>query len=227
MRRPTFLTPTVERRLERVGFAIYLLAGIVLVARAYAAPAPSSAATRSESAEVRSPSSSSTPVATATTTPATSSGAVATPPTPQPTRVPLAVTPYVNAGRRFAALTAPNGYVLLSPVSGTVRVVVYQLLGGDIRVGSNVPTEPFYPYVTITSSDVKLILRPGALRDDVELLVKDGDPVRAGSPIFRIVGQGASSWHAFYDRGLSAQILVSASARPSGAELDPAPLFAR
>ena len=223
MRRPRFFTPRVERLAERVGLALYILAALVILGSQYVADVARSAAATSPSIRATS-----SPTFVATLTPAaaaTTSPAPTPSPTASPTRDPLAVAVYMNAGRRFAALTAPVGYTLLSPISGSVSVAVYQLLAGDIRVGSNVPSEPFYPYVTITSADVKLVLRPGALKDDVELLVKDGDTVRAGAPLFKIVGRGASSWRTFYDRSLMAQVLASVTARPSGVELDPIPLF--
>ena len=225
MRRPPWFTPHVERIAERVGFGLYVLGAVVILGGQYVADGRGSAAA-SASPSAHLTASPTLVVATATPT-ATPSPAPTGTATPSPTRDPLRVTAYLNGGRRFAALTAPVGYTLLSPVSGTVSIVVYQLLGGDIRVGSNIPSEPFYPYVTITSSDLKLVLRPGALKDDVQLLVKDGDTIRVGAPLFTIVGNGPSSWRAFYDRGLTAQVLASVTARPSGAELDPVALFTR
>ena len=225
MRRPAFFTPRVERIAERVGLAAYILVAIVVLGRQYVADVAGSAASASPSVPATA---SPTPLAaTATASPVATVSPLRTPSaSPSATKDPLVVTAYVNAGRRFAALTAPLGYTLTSPISGTVGVVVYQFLGGDIRVGSNVPSEPFYPYVTITSSDEKLVLRPGALGSDIRLLVKDGDTVRAGTPLFTIVGPGSSSWRTFYDRTMTAQVLASATARPSGAELDPLALFA-
>ena len=227
MRRPHWFTPRVERIAERVGFALYLATAIALLTGQYLANVAGSTASASPSLQV---SASPTPaVATATVT-ATPSATPSPQPTasasPSPTRGPLGVTAYVNGGRRFAALTAPVGYTLVSPISGTVSVVLYQLLDGDIRVGSNIPSEPFFPYVTITSADLKVVLRPGSLKGDVQLIVKDGDAIRAGAPLFTIVGRGASSWRTFYDRTLTAQVLASVTARPSGAELDPVALFA-
>src|ERR1700687_1869315 len=102
-----------------------------------------------------------------------------------------------------------------------------QFLGGEVRVGSNVPSEPFFPYVTITSADRKVILRPGALNQDVQLLVKDGAAVSVGSPLFSTLNNGASSWRTFYDRSVTAQVIASVAALPSGAELDPVTLFTR
>lgn len=236
MRRPRFFTRRVERIAERVGLAAYILTAVALVGRQYVADmagsasvAPS-AAVVAPSASVVAATPSPTPLVTTIISPATASPTAA-PATasasPPPTRDPLIVTAYTNGGRRFAALNAPVGYTLAAPISGSVSVVVYQFLGGEIRVGSNIPTEPFFPYITVTSADLKLVLRPGALKDDVQLLVKDGDMIRAGAPLLTIVGRGASSWRTFYDRSLTAQILASATARPSGLELDPVQLVSR
>ena len=225
MRRPHWFTPRIERIAERAGFTLYLATAIVLLTGQYLASVAGSTASASPSLPVTA--SPTPPAATATAAPAATPRPVPTPSaSPSPTRDPLGVTAYVNGGRRFAALTAPVGYTLVSPISGTVSVVVYQLLDGDIRVGSNIPSEPFFPYVTITSADLKLILRPGSLKSDVQLLVKDGDAIRIGAPLFTIVGKGASSWRTFYDRALTAQVLASVTARPSGAELDPVAIFA-
>ena len=66
---------------------------------------------------------------------------------------------------------------------------------------------------------------PGALDADTEVIVKDGDRVAAGAALFKITGEGASSWHAFYDRGVSANVIASVAALPSGSELDPVAFF--
>lgn len=235
MRRPRFFTRRVERIAERVGLAAYILTAVALVGRQYVADmtgsaslAPSAAVASSASVVAATPSP--TPLVTTTTSPPSASPTAApasASASPSPTRDPLRVTAYTNGGRRFAALSAPVGYTLATPISGSVSIVVYQFLGGEVRIGSNIPTEPFFPYVTITSADVKLVLRPGALKDDVQLLVKDGDTIRAGAPLLTIVGPGASSWRTFYDRTLTAQVLASATARPSGLELDPVALVSR
>ena len=179
------------------------------------------------------------PTAASTTTPArsapgavpvpTPSAAIALTPTPgpQPTPAPVMVAAYQSAGRRFAALTVPLGHTLTAPISGTATVVLYQLLGGEIRVGSNVASEPFFPYITITSDDRKVILRPGALDRDVKLIVRDGQPVPSGSPLFTVVGAGPSSWRTFYDSAVAAQVIASVTDRASGADVDPVQFFMR
>jgi hypothetical protein len=61
----------------------------------------------------------------------------------------------------------------------------------------------------------------------VQLIVKDGQAVAAGNPLFRVAAAGASSWRTFYDQSVTAQVIASVSAVPSGAELDPVPFFER
>jgi hypothetical protein len=144
-------------------------------------------------------------------------------PTPSPTPDPeaMTVTAYANSGKRYAALSAPVDFVYLAPLAGTVRVQLYQLIGGEVRVGSFVPSLPFFPYVTISSADRRIIFRPGALNSDTEMLIKDGERAEPGTPLFKTVGAGASSWRTFYDRGVTANVIVSVAVLPSGAELDP------
>lgn len=132
---------------------------------------------------------------------------------------------YTSSGKRYAALSAPVGYVFLSPLAGTVRVSLYQLIDGDVRVGSSVPSLPFFPYVTIESTDRRIIYRPGALNADTELLAKNGDRAEIGTPLFKVIGGGASSWRTFYDRGVTANVIASVAALPSGSELDPVAFF--
>ena len=207
---------------ERIGFTLYVLAAAFLIARAYASPPilPSTAA--SSASATATPTS--TPLSTAVSSSAAVSATVAPTPAPQPTPV---ITAYRSGGRSFAALAVAPGYTLASPLSGTVSVVVYQLLGGEIRVGSNVPSEPFFPYITITSAETRLVLRPGALTRDVRLLVTDGQKVAVGSPLFTVIGPGASSWQTFYDRGVTAQVIASLASVPAGIELDAVALFTR
>jgi len=146
-------------------------------------------------------------------------------PSPAPTAQPLEVAPYTSGGKRYAALRAPVGYVYLAPIAGTVQVRMYQLIDGDVRVGSFVPSLPFFPYVTIESADRRVIFRPGAVNTDTELLIKDGERAEPGTPLFKTVGDGASSWRTFYDRGMTANVVASVAALPSGAEVDPVAFF--
>ena len=146
-------------------------------------------------------------------------------PTPSATTNPMTVAAYTSSGKRYAALSAPVGYVFLAPLAGTVHVSLYQLIDGDVRVGSSVPSLPFFPYVTLESSDRRIIYRPGALNADTELLVKNGDRAEIGTPLFKTIGEGASSWRTFYDRGVTANVIASVAALPSGSELDPVAFF--
>jgi len=156
----------------------------------------------------------------------TAAPAVQTPtPSPSPTADPMTAAAYTGSGKRYAALSAPVGYVFLAPLAGTVRVSLYQLIDGEVRVGSSVPSLPFFPYVTLESADRRIIYRPGALNADTELLVKNGDRAEIGTPLFKTIGAGASSWRTFYDRGVTANVIASVVALPSGSELDPVAFF--
>jgi len=138
----------------------------------------------------------------------------------------MTATAYSSSGKRYAALRAPVGYVYVAPVAGTIQVRLYQLIDGQVRIGSSVPSLPFFPYVTLESTDRRIIYRPGALGADTEILVKDGQRAEPGTPLFRTIGDGASSWRTFYDRGMTANVIASVAALPSGAELDPVAFFA-
>lgn len=144
---------------------------------------------------------------------------------PSPTPDPLVVTAYEGQGLRLAALAIPAGYTVTSPIAGTVRIVLYQFLEGSIREDANVATEPTYPYVFVTSADREVKLRPGAVERDVTLLVKNGDTVAAGAPLFRTVTTGPSSWRTFYDANVTAQVMASAIDRSKDEAIDPVPLF--
>ena len=225
MKRPA-ISPGQRRSAERAGLALYALLAAFLVGaqltgdltRTVGPPSPTAASTTTPTLTARSPA----PVLTP-------SASIALTPTPgaQPTPAPVVVAAYQNAGRRFAALTVSPGHTLTTPISGIASVVLYQFLAGEIRVGSNVPSEPFFPYITITSDDRRVILRPGALDRDVKLIVKDGQPVASGSPLFTVVGAGPSSWRTFYDSAVAAQVIASVTDRSSGAEVDPVPFFMR
>jgi hypothetical protein len=147
------------------------------------------------------------------------------PSTATPTPSPTSVTPYSSGGRRYAALRAPLDYAFVAPFAGTIQVRLYQLIDGQVRVGSNVPALPFFPYVTLESADRRIIYRPGALNVDTELLVKDGDRAEVATPLFKTIGEGPSSWRTFYDRSVTANVIASVAALPSGAELDPVAFF--
>jgi len=133
---------------------------------------------------------------------------------------------YRNGGRRYTGVSADAGTTVLAPRAATVQVRTYQLLDGDVRIGTSVPSLPFFSYVVLTTANGKLTYRPGALRSDTELLVEDGDEVAEGTPLFKVVGTGASSWATFYDSSVSYNVVVSLVAIPTGVDLDAAPLIA-
>jgi biotin carboxyl carrier protein len=146
-------------------------------------------------------------------------------PVPVPTPDPMVVTAYQGQGLRLAALTIPANYTVTSPIAGKVTVALYQYVDGEIRSGTNIADLPSYPYVFIRSADREVKLRPGALDKDVKLLVKDGDTIAAGGGLFTTLTTGASSWQTFYDRNVTAQVIASVTAQPSGNEVDPVPVF--
>ncbi len=171
---------------------------------------------------LRSPS----PSVRATATPSPAQAIVTLPPSavPTPTRRPIATTPYAFGGRRYTGVVLGRGWTITAPFDGQLELHVYQLINGEIREGADAPGAPSYPYVIVTAADGRrLTYRPGALRSDTEL-VADRTPVRSGNDLFRVIGDGASSWHDFYDPSVGAQIIVSLVG-PSGTDLDAAPLI--
>lgn len=217
----------VIRTAQRVGFALYVVLGIALVVPALVARiSPSTAAASSPSATIATPTLA--PTAAVTASPSATAPTPSPTPAPSATPAPIDARAYVSSGRTFAALSIrPLPYTFGAPMAGRVSIVTYQFLGGEVRIGSNVPSEPFFPYVMITSADRRLTLRPGALGTDVQLVAKDGQTVAVGDPLFIVVGRGASSWRTFYDRALTDQVIASLAVLPSGVEIDPLPLFRR
>lgn len=193
-------------------------ATVATVTGAPSSSAPSSASPRplASGATAVPPSAAATPTAT-----------IAPTRTPQPTATPdpLVVTAYSGQGLRLAALSIPSGYTVMSPIAGRVTIVTYQFIDGEIRSGADGAGIASYPYIFIRSADREIKLRPGAIDRDVQLLVRDGDTVGAGTPLFKTTSTGASSWKTFYDADVNAQVLVSATAQPAGTEIDPVPLF--
>ena len=163
--------------------------------------------------------STSTPGPTATRTPVPST------PAPTTTPDPMVVTGFSGQGLRLAALTVPAGYTVTSPIAGRVSVVVYQFVSGEIRTGAEAAGVPNYPYIFIRSADREVKLRPGAMDRDIQLIVKDGDTVGVGTPLFKTVTTGASSWRTFYDNGILAQVVASVTQQPANVDLDPVPVF--
>ncbi len=148
-------------------------------------------------------------------------------PTPAPTlatvqsapKPRVAGSPYRWGGRSYAGLSVPPGTVLLAPFGGAAEIRVYQLIGGEVRVGSNFPTLPFFPYVSVASPERRITYRPGAF-GEVELLVENGATVAEGAPLFRVTGSTRSSWATFYDASVPFQVVVSLQSLPDGRDLD-------
>lgn len=179
--------------------------------------APATVVPPSSAAQTQSP-----PTAAPTKTPAPTAT-----PVPTTTPDPLTVAAYQGQGLRLAALTMPAGYTFTSPIGGTVTMVLYQFVNGEIRSGAGLQDRAFFPYVLVRSADREIKLRPGALDTDVQLIAKDGDTVTAGAPLFKIIATGPSSWATFYDRSVTAQVIASVTTRPQGTEVDPVPVFKR
>ena len=155
-------------------------------------------------------------------------------PTPQPsptetaapTPAPLALTPFRFAGRSYLGLVVPDtGRTFVAPFAGSVEIRTYQLIDGEVRLGSGIASLAFYPSVSVVAPDRKITYRPGALGSVTELLARNGSAVAAGDPLFRLVAPGRSSWAAFYNASAPYQVVVSLQAVPSGRDLDAAPYF--
>jgi hypothetical protein len=182
------------------------------------------------------PSASPSPSPTPTVSPAVLSD-IATPnptptPTPEPsptetvapTEAPLALTSFHFGGRGYVGVVVPEvGRTFAAPFAGRVEVRTYQFIDGEVRLGSNVPSLPFYPYISVVAADRRIMYRPGSLGSVSELLARDGTQVGAGDALFRLVAPGRSSWATFYDSSAPYHVVVSLQAVPSGRDLDPTP----
>jgi biotin carboxyl carrier protein len=147
-------------------------------------------------------------------------------PTPVPTAKPLAITPFRSGGRNYVGLVVPDvGTTFAAPFAGTVEVRVYQLIDGEVRVGSNVPSLPFFPYISVVSADKKITFRPGSLGVDSEVLATNGATIKTGEPLFRLIADGRSSWATFYNSSAPYQVVVSLQSATGGRDLDPAGYF--
>jgi hypothetical protein len=144
--------------------------------------------------------------------------------TAAPTEAPLALTTFRFQGRSYIGVVVPEvGRTFGAPFAGTVEVRTYQFIDGEVRLGSNVPTLPFYPYISVIAADRKITYRPGTLGAVAELLARDGTLVGAGDALFRLVAPGRSSWATFYNASAPYEVVVSLQALPSGRDLDPTP----
>ncbi|MDP9337103.1 MAG: hypothetical protein M3Q30_27835 [Actinomycetota bacterium] len=142
-------------------------------------------------------------------------------PTPSPTPSPPSIiaSRYRSSGRNYIGLEVAADTAFPARFDGVVELRVYQFINGEIWTGSNVASLPFFPYVTVVSGDKRMTYRPGALASATELLVRDGQRIATGQPLFRVIGDGRSSWATFYDARIPYQVVVSLQT-PSGRELD-------
>jgi hypothetical protein len=144
--------------------------------------------------------------------------------TAAPTEAPLALTSFRFGGRSYVGIVVPDGgRTFVAPFAGRVEVATYQFIDGEVRLGSNVSTLPFYPYISVVAADRRITYRPGSLGSVTELLVRHGTQVGAGDALFRLVAPGRSSWTTFYNSSAPYQVVVSLQALPSGRDLDPTP----
>lgn len=138
-----------------------------------------------------------------------------------PTPSPLALTAFRFGGRSYVGVVVPDvDRTFAAPFAGRVEVLTYQFIDGEVRVGSNVPTLPFYPYISVVAPDQKITYRPGMLGSVTELLASDGTTVAAGDPLFRLITLARSSWATFYNSSAPYQVVVSLQSMPSGRDLD-------
>jgi hypothetical protein len=144
------------------------------------------------------------------TTPAPTATFATLPPAPSPTAslTPIEMQPYTLSGKSYTGVVAPVGAVFIAPFDARVELIVYQLIDGEIRTGTDVAGIPSYPYVILHTGDQIMKFRPGALETDTEIIVT-ASRVSEGDPLFRVIGTGASSWHDFYDATVGAQIIAS------------------
>jgi len=144
--------------------------------------------------------------------------------TAAPSRAAVALTAFRFGGRSYVGIVVPEtNRSFVAPFAGTVEVRTYQFIDGEVRLGSNVPSLAFYPYISIVAADRKITYRPGTLGAVTELLVRDGSAVAAGDPLFRLLASGRSSWTTFYNSSATYDVVVSLQAMPSGRDLDATP----
>jgi hypothetical protein len=120
-------------------------------------------------------------------------------------------------------VVAPVGAVFIAPFDARVELIVYQLIDGEIRTGTDIAGIPSYPYVILHTGDRIMKFRPGALETDTAIIVS-ASRVSEGDPLFRVIGTGASSWHDFYDATVGAQIIASLETTTL-TDLDPEPFI--
>jgi len=204
--------------------AVFLTAGLIYGAGALILSEGRVLTARLPSTEDRRPS---PPPATAAIVVVTPSPTLEPTATPSPTPSPPSIvgTRYRSGGRNYVGLEVRGGTEVPARFDGVVELRVYQFINGVVWIGSNVSSLPFFPYVTVISGDKRMTYRPGALGSDTELLVRDGQLIGTGQPLFRVIGEGRSSWATFYDARVQFQVVVSLQAMPSGRELDALSFF--
>ena len=191
--------------------------GIAIPALSQPSATPTESASPTVSPAVLSDIATPNPSPTATPVPSAS-------PTPAPTEAPLALTSFRFAGRSYVGIVVPDvGRTFVAPFAGTIEVLTYQFIDGEVRLGSNVPSLPFYPYVSVVAADRKITYRPGTLGVVTEVLARNGTRVGAGDELFRLIAPGRSSWATFYNSSAPYHVVVSLQGLPSGRDLDPLP----
>ena len=199
--------------------AVFLTAGLIYGVGALILSEGKVLTARLPSTEDRTPSPPPATVAIVVVTPRPTLEPTATPsPTPSPPSI--VATRYRSGGRSYVGLQGRAGTEVPARFDGVVELRIYQFINGEVWIGSNVSSLPFFPYVTVISGDKRMTYRPGALGSDTELLVRDGQLIGTGQPLFRVIGEGRSSWATFYDARVPFQVVVSLQASPSGRELD-------
>ena len=147
-------------------------------------------------------------------------------PTPTPSPSPRApvMRAYAFGGRQYTGVQLGKGWTLVAPYDGRIELHFYQLLDNQIREDTAVAGIPRYAYVEVFATDGRRMrYRPGALDADTALVAKDW-LVRAGDELFRVIGEGPSSWRDFYDPNVPFQIVVSLTSA-AGADFDATPLI--
>ena len=141
--------------------------------------------------------------------------------TPAPTPAPLELTAFRFEGRSYVGVGVSDvDRIFAAPFAGRVEVRTYQFIDGEVRVGSSVPSLPFYPYISVIAPDRKITYRPGTLGSVTEVLARDGTTVAEGDPLLRLITLGRSSWTTFYNASAPYQVVVSLQSLPSGRDLD-------
>jgi hypothetical protein len=220
---------------ERAGIVLQV-AIVVLVLAAAAYGIVTSATTRAPRIAVASVGPDASLIASTLRSPSPSPTAT---PSPTPTFATLPPSPPATASLKPPVLRAYSfanprcfcvgveivrGWTAVAPFDGTLERHVYQLINGQIREGTDVAGTPSYPYVIVVAADGRrMAFRPGALGTDTQLIA-DRSPVKAGDDLFKVIGEGPSSWRDFYDRTVTFQIVVSMTAA-NGADLDPTNLI--